>query len=98
MKRYTKLFVTKASSIDEENKTVRFIISDNKPDRYNEIVDQATWNFKDFKKNPVVFWKHRSDNPEDVLGTVIEIEVSEDGSKTYATLKFDTDINPKADL
>lgn len=98
MKRYTKLFVTKASSIDEENKTIRFRISDNKPDRYNEIVEQKTWNFKDFLNNPIVLWRHDSWEPENVLGQVIDIEVSKDGSETYATVKFDTDINPKAEM
>ena len=38
MKRLTKLFNTKASSVDEQTKTIRFKISDNKPDRMDEIL------------------------------------------------------------
>lgn len=43
MRRITKLFQTKVTSVNEETKTVRFKISDNKPDRMGEIVDQASW-------------------------------------------------------
>lgn len=98
MKKFTKLFVTKPASIDEEAKTVRFKISDNTADRYGEVVDQSTWNFKNFMKNPIVLWGHDPDEPENCLGTADEIEVAADGSATYATLRFDTEINKRAAL
>ena len=95
-KRY-KLFTTKAQSVDKENKTVRFKISDNSIDRYGEIVDQDSWNFKNFLKNPIMLWNHKSWDvePEHVLGTWSDLTVEKDG--TYATAHFDDDINPKAD-
>lgn len=95
---YHKLFNTKASSIDEKAKSVTFVISTNQEDRYGEIVDQTSWNFKSFLKNPLVLWGHDPDQPENVLGTASSLQVAGDGSQTTAVLTFDSDINPKADL
>ncbi|WOI85988.1 HK97 family phage prohead protease [Rhodococcus qingshengii] len=95
-KRY-KLFTTKAQSIDKENKTIRFKISDNSVDRYGEVVDQDSWSFKNFLKNPIMLWNHKSYDvePEHVLGSWSDLSIEKDG--TYATAHFDDDINPKAD-
>ena len=98
MRRITKLFNTKASSIDEANKNVIFTISDNKVDRMGEVVDQKTWDFKSYMKNPIVLWGHNPDEPENVLGTASTLAISDSGSHTDAELHFDTDINPKAAL
>lgn len=98
MRKIVKLFKTKATSVDEANKTVEFQISDNQPDRMGEIVDQKSWNFKDYMANPILLWGHNPDEPENVLGTASSLEIAEDGSSTKARVKFDTDINPKAAL
>ena len=97
-RRITKLFTTKASSVNEETKSVSFVISTNQEDRYGEIVDQKSWDFKSFLKNPLLLWGHDPEHPENVLGTASSLKVAEDGSQTTAVLTFDTDINPKADL
>jgi hypothetical protein len=68
MRRLTKLFTARASSVDEDGKTIRFKISDNKPDRMGEIVDQS-WDFKNYLNNPIILWGHHSWEPENVLGT-----------------------------
>ena len=93
-----KLFNSKAYSIDEDAKSVTFIISTNDEDRYGEVVDQESWNFKSYQSNPIVLWGHDPDQPENVLGRASDIKTSDDGSKTTAVLTFDSDINPKADL
>jgi HK97 family phage prohead protease len=97
-KRVTKLFTTKAASIDEEAKSVTFVISTNEEDRYGEIVDQKTWDFKSYLKNPLVLWGHDSSEPENVLGSGSDLEVSKDGANTTAKLTFAADINAKAAL
>jgi len=97
-RRVTKLFNTKASSIDEEKRSVTFVISTNQEDRYGEIVDQKSWDFKSYKQNPLVLWGHDPDQPENVLGTGGNLKVAQDGSQTTAELTFDSDINPKAGL
>lgn len=96
MRKITKLFQTKAQSINEQTKTVRFKISDNQTDRMGEKVDQATWDFKNYMQNPIVLWGHNPDEPENVLGTTRAVEVQ--GDETYAEMSFDDDINPKASL
>jgi HK97 family phage prohead protease len=97
-KRVTKLFTTKAASIDEDAKSVTFVISTNEEDRYGEIVDQESWDFKSYLKNPLILWGHDSSEPENVLGSGSDLEVSKDGSKTTARLTFAADINAKAAL
>lgn len=96
MKRFTKLFNTKATSVDESAKTIKFKISDNQPDRMGEVVDQGTWNVKDYLTNPILLWGHDSSQPENVLGSTLAIET--EGDSTYATVRLDEDINPKAGL
>lgn len=98
MRRITKLFNTKATSINEDTKTVTFVISDNQVDRYGEVVDQKSWNFKEYLKNPIVLWGHDPSEPENVLGTGASLKTAKDGSITTADITFDTAINPKADL
>ena len=90
-----KLYTTKIKSVDEDNKSIRFRISDDSIDRYGERVDQS-WNLKSFLRNPIGLWNHKSweVEPEDVLGQWSDITTEKDG--TYGTLTFDTDINPKA--
>lgn len=90
-----KLYTTSIKSIDDEKKSIRFQVSDDSVDRYGEIVDQS-WNLKNFLKNPIALWNHRSGSdmqPEDVMGSWSDFE-TKDG-KTFATLTFDQD-NPKA--
>lgn len=98
MRKIVKLFQTKPTSIDEENKRVTFAISTNQPDRDGEIVEQKSWNFKDYMENPMFLWGHNPEIPENVLGHCIELKSSEDGSETLGTFQFDTDINERADL
>lgn len=93
-----KFFKTKALSVDESNKTIKFRISDNKPDRMGEIVDQESWDLSYYSTNPIVLWGHDPSEPENVLGQGASIETSLDGSETWATLALDDDINPKAAL
>lgn len=95
MEKKLKLYTTKIKSINEDAKSIRFRISDDSVDRYGEKVDQS-WNLKNFLKNPIGLWNHKSYDvePEDVLGSWSDIKTEDDG--TYGTLTFDTDINPKA--
>jgi len=44
--------------VDEENRTVEFIISTADVDRDNDTIEVAGWDLKSFKKNPVVLFGH----------------------------------------
>lgn len=98
MKVFRKLYQTKATSIDDDAHSVSFIISTDEVDRYGDVVDQKSWDFKSYLKNPIVLWGHDPSEPENVLGTASSLDIAKDGSQTTATLTFDTDINPNAGL
>jgi HK97 family phage prohead protease len=96
MRKITKLFTTQAKSINDETKTIRFKISDDQTDRMGEIVDQASWNFKNYMNNPIVLWGHNPAEPENVLGQTLALDTV--GGETFAEMQFDDGINPRAAL
>lgn len=100
MRKITKLFTSKSVSVNEKERTAQFIISDDKVDRMDEIVEQS-WDTENYKNNPIVLWGHNPDEPENVLGTSLglETEKGDDVTRTKSTVKFsDEGINPKADM
>jgi HK97 family phage prohead protease len=91
-KNLTKLFKSKATSIDESKYQATFIISDESTDRQGEIVKQDGWDFENFKKNPVILFGHDSyDLP---IGKAVDIYT--EGTKTYAVIEFAAEIYEKA--
>ncbi len=85
MKLIKKQFDFIVKDIDEKNYTIRAIISSGQPDRHGEIVDQASWNLEEYKKNPVVLWAH--DHYQPAIGKAIEIFVNTEGM-LEAVVKF----------
>jgi HK97 family phage prohead protease/HK97 family phage major capsid protein len=51
---------------------MEFILSDETPDRLDDIIMSDGWDFKDFKRNPIALFGHRSDFP---IGTWKNIRV-----------------------
>lgn len=98
-KRITKFFNIEIKSVDQEKRQVTFCFSDDKEDRQGEIVDQASWDVKNFMANPVIMWGHNPENkPEYVLGQGVSLDLNNDG-KSYITAQFDEDeINPTAGM
>lgn len=98
MKKVTKLFNTTIKSVDEENRTITFCFSDDQEDRMHEIVDQGSWQTKNYEQNPLILWGHDPSQPENVLGQGIDLNLNV-GGKSYVTAQFDDDeTNPKAGL
>jgi HK97 family phage prohead protease len=63
-----------------------------------EIVDQGTWDTKSYESNPIILWGHNPNEPENVLGTAVDISTNQSG-KSFITAQFDDDAtNPKAGL
>lgn len=85
-----KLFNIEVKSIDEEARTVDFVFSDNSVDRYGEIVDQASWDVKNYEKNPVILWGHNPSEAQNVIGTGGNIRLNQSG-KSLITAQFDDD-------
>jgi len=91
-KNLTKLFKSKASSIDESKYQATFVISDESVDRQGEVIKQAGWDFENFKANPVILFGHDSyDLP---IGKAVDIYT--EGDKTYAVIEFAAEIYDKA--
>jgi HK97 family phage prohead protease/HK97 family phage major capsid protein len=40
-----------------------FILSDETPDRFGDVISATGWDLTNFKKNPIALWAHRSDFP-----------------------------------
>lgn len=98
MRRVTKLFNIDIKSVDEEKRQITFCFSDDGEDRMGEVVDQATWDVKNYMNNPLILWGHDPSEPENVLGQGIELDLNNSG-KSYITAQFDdADINPRADM
>lgn len=97
-KRFTKYFNIDIKSVDEENRQVVFCFSDDQEDRQGEIVDQASWDIKNYMANPVILWGHDPSKPEYVLGQGVAIDLNNNG-RSYITAQFDDDAtNPTAGM
>lgn len=61
---------------DAKDRTLRFIGTDETPDRYNTIFLVDGWRLENFTKNPVFLWAHNMDSavPSLPIGRAIRIE------------------------
>lgn len=50
-------------SIDNEKRTIEFIISTAAADRYGDIIEVSGWDLRNYKANPVVLFGHNSSIP-----------------------------------
>ncbi|ETT25254.1 peptidase U35 phage prohead HK97 [Rhodococcus rhodochrous ATCC 21198] len=94
----TKLHNIKSTSIDDKNKTVVFRISDGKPDRHGEIVDQKSWDFTDYMQNPLLILNHDSSDISNGVGQAEELWYDADDDATYGRFKVMTEVSEKAAL
>lgn len=85
------------------DRTLRFIGTDETPDRYNTIFKRDGWDFSEFRKNPVFLFHHNHDaaTPTLPVGRVVNIEKSDASGR--AGWAFDVqfasrDLYPFADL
>lgn len=83
-------------AVDEAAKRVTALASTASVDRDQEIILPSGWQLDTFKTNPVFLYghAHTSNDPQDLLGKVVNIEVVPAG--LMATFEYDTEINPKA--
>jgi HK97 family phage prohead protease len=77
-----------------DSRTATFVASEEKMDRYGDIVSVEGWDLKNFKNNPVLLWGHKSS--ELPIGKVSKIGVEK--GRLIADAEFATaDVNPFAD-
>ena len=81
----TKLFTERAINLehDDNERTIRFIASDETVDRYGDVVSVKGWQLANYKKNPIFLWGHDYAAP---IGRVTKIGVED--NKLMATAKF----------
>src|SRR5262245_59555228 len=69
-----------------EARQVRFRITTGSPDRMNDTISPEGWDLANYKRNPVVLWAHKYDEPP--IGRAVAI--SADPSGLTATTEFAT--------
>jgi HK97 family phage prohead protease len=58
-----KQFVSAEKAINDEKRTVRFVITTESPDRENDVIAAAGWDLDAYKRNPTVLWSHDYSQP-----------------------------------
>ncbi|AGO49126.1 prohead protease [Cellulophaga phage phi39:1] len=82
-------FVTiRANSINEEERSAEFVISNEGVDSFNTVFVNSGWDLERYNKNPVVTYQHddHSSNPDLVIGTS---EIRTEGSDLIGKIYFE---------
>jgi hypothetical protein len=73
---------------EEGDRTLRFVGSDETPDRDNDIIEVAGWRLDEYLKNPVFLWAHRYDEPP--IGKAVNVTIDASSKKLIFDIKFPT--------
>lgn len=85
-----QLRVTPSSPKEESDRVIRFVASDETPDRVGDVIQVSGWNLTQYKKNPVVLWGHDS-NSMPPIGKSVNIRRGagpNGGSALLASIQF----------
>jgi len=76
-----------AYSVQPEGGLLRFVISDERVNRYGDIVRQDGWKLENFRRNPIALWGHDYDQP---IGTWTDIrtEMLDGGKVTTGAVRL----------
>ena len=72
----------------EEDRVLRFVGSDETPDRDNDIIEVAGWKVDDYLKNPVFLWAHSYHEPP--VGKAVNVTIDATAKKLLFDIKFPT--------
>jgi HK97 family phage prohead protease len=56
-------FIPTLRGIDDKKRTITFVASTEAVDRYGDILRVSGWDTKNYEKNPVFLWGHKSQDP-----------------------------------
>ena len=70
---------------NEEEGTMKFILSSGMPDRQGEMIEQSSWKLDEYRKNPVVLWSHLSLQP--AIAQMLNLGPNSDG-RLEGAMKF----------
>ncbi len=66
-----------AKAADGEDRVIAWTVSDEGVDRDGDIIRQAGWDLKNFRKNPVVMWAHQYREPP--IGRATKVWIDKEG-------------------
>lgn len=72
----------------EEDRTLRFVGSDESVDRDNDVIEVVGWRLDDYLKNPVFLWAHQYDQPP--VGKAVSVTIDAVSKKLMFDIKFPT--------
>ena len=70
----------------EEDRVLRFVGSDETPDRDNDVIEVAGWKLDNYLKNPVFMWAHSYDEPP--IGKAVNVTIDAMTKKLLFDVKF----------
>ena len=89
MDKVKKIFNFEIKQVGEESdRTLRFVGSDETPDRDNDIIEVTGWKLDEYLKNPVFLWAHNYDQPP--VGKAINVSIDAVAKKLLFDVKFAT--------
>jgi HK97 family phage prohead protease len=89
MDKINKIFNFEIKQMGEESdRTLRFVGSDETPDRDNDIMEVNGWKLDEYLKNPVFLWAHDYDKPP--VGKAISVIIDAATKKLLFDIKFAT--------
>lgn len=74
---YLSAIPFEVKEVEEQDRVLRFIGSDETPDRDNDIIEVAGWELANYRKNPVFLWAHDYRFPP--IGRAIKVSKEEGG-------------------
>ncbi len=97
MSKLQKVFACDIKQVGPEtDRVLRFIGSDETPDRDNDIIEVAGWQLDNYQRNPVFLWAHNYDEPP--IGKAVNVTKDLVGGKLTFDIQFpDPDVYPFAD-
>jgi hypothetical protein len=79
-------FLPDLRSLDEKARTIEFVASTEKVDRYGDVIRVAGWQLDSYKKNPVFMFAHKSSEPP--IGKCVEIHTESNPPALVQTIQF----------
>lgn len=71
------------ASVDDDTRTIRYVWSDETPDRYGDIIRAKGWEFGDYDGNPIALYMHDGERP---LGN--GVDYAAEGTALLGGIKF----------
>lgn len=72
--------------VDEEARSISYVVSDETPDRMGDVIRVKGWNIENYRKNPVVLWSHDGNVPP--IGRATNVRRRYGPSRLTADIEF----------